>query len=862
MKSVKKIGLAAMLFSSVVSTTLPTIGELSIVNAEEIQQTEQQATYRNVMYYGDWSIWGGEGNFYPKDIPADQLTHLNFAFLDFDSDGELVFTDADAATGAPVGLPGVQWNSASSGILNAIQDLRGKNPNMKIGVSLGGWSKSGDFSEVAANPTKRKNLVDNVAKFIKYTNMDFVDVDWEFPADVRQPDLVDNVNDEGTPNAKPEDKENYIKLLDEIRETIDKQGEELGKTYELSVALPAAQGKLDSGIDVKRLFDVVDFANIMTYDLTGAWSDTSGHHSALYGNPADPNYDEGFSVDQTVEYLREKGAASEKIVIGAAFYTRGWNEVAKGDNEEAPGLFQKAELSSQDADQTPSYGAKNKNPLKVGDGGRASGVWPYRDIETLLGDTSGLKEYWDDVAKAPFMYSETTGEFFTYENEKSVTYKAEYVKENQLGGIISWQQSQDKETTGTKRDELTNAIKEGLLGSEKLPEFEIKSTPLNVDVEISTYTQYGVSGYDVKITNNEKMEETSSVLKLVEFSQETIKLPKLVIPMATNEKLGAGDYKAGTVTNVDGAAIVDLSSVYDGKEIAPGASYEFRLSSNAAEADVAVDNIDSITLSQRIGDEGIEINKQVIFGEGSTTEPGTPDTEAPSVPTGLTASTIGETNVSLSWTKSTDDKGVAGYYVFRDGKQVGQSATTSFTDAGLTADTEYSYTVKAFDRAGNVSEESKALVVKTLEKAPVDTEAPSIPLDLKASTIGEKNVSLSWTRSTDNVAVAGYYVFRDGKQVGQSATTSFADAGLTPNTEYSYTVKAFDAAGNVSEESKALVVTTLEETTPPAEGEWDANKVYDLGDVVTHKGNTYRAKWWTQGDEPGTEQWGPWELIG
>ena len=69
-------------------------------------------------------------------------------------------------------------------------------------------------------------------------------------------------------------------------------------------------------------------------------------------------------------------------------------------------------------------------------------------------------------------------------------------------------------------------------------------------------------------------------------------------------------------------------------------------------------------------------------------------------------------------------------------------------------------------------------------------------------------------------------------------------------------------AGNVSEESKALVVTTLEETTPPAEGEWDANKVYDLGDVVTHKGNTYRAKWWTQGDEPGTEQWGPWELIG
>ena len=69
----------------------------------------------------------------------------------------------------------------------------------------------------------------------------------EYPADVRQPDLVDNVNDEGTPYAVPEDKENYIILLNEIRESIDEQGEELGKTYELSVALPASQSKLSSG---------------------------------------------------------------------------------------------------------------------------------------------------------------------------------------------------------------------------------------------------------------------------------------------------------------------------------------------------------------------------------------------------------------------------------------------------------------------------------------------------------------------------------------------------------------------------------------------------------------------------------------
>ncbi|EHL2648836.1 chitinase, partial [Listeria monocytogenes] len=107
---------------------------------------ENVPQYRNVMYYGDWSIWGGEGNFYPKDIPADQLTHLNFAFLDFNSNGDLVFTDKDAAVGAPVGQEGVQWGGANAGVLNAIQDLRAQNPNLKIGVSVGGWSKSGDFS--------------------------------------------------------------------------------------------------------------------------------------------------------------------------------------------------------------------------------------------------------------------------------------------------------------------------------------------------------------------------------------------------------------------------------------------------------------------------------------------------------------------------------------------------------------------------------------------------------------------------------------------------------------------------------------------------------------------------------------------
>ncbi|WP_165003743.1 MULTISPECIES: glycosyl hydrolase family 18 protein [unclassified Enterococcus] len=762
MEKMKKIGLAAMLFSSVMSMASPTFGHKEMVHAEEAKQTAEAKSYRNVMYYGDWSIWGGEGNFYPKDIPADQLTHLNFAFLDFDSQGDLQFTDKSAAVGASLNQPGVEWDTPSAGILNAIQDLRGKNPNLKIGVSLGGWSKSGDFSEVAANPAKRKHFVENVMKFIKYTNMDFVDVDWEYPADVRQPDMVDNVNDEGTPDAKPEDKENYITLLQEMRESLDRQGEELGKTYELSVALPSSQGKLNAGIDIPKLFDIVDFANIMTYDLNGAWGANSAHHTALYGNPADPNYEEGLSVNQTVRFLQDNGAASEKIVIGAAFYTRGWHEVAKGNNEKLPGLYQKAERTNQDADQTPSYGAKNKTSLKLGDGGRAGGVWPYRDISDLIDKTAGLKEYWDDTAKAPYMYSETTGEFFTYDNVKSVSYKAEYVKEHELGGIISWMQSQDKETTSSKRDELTNAIKSGLFGESKLPEHEIVTSALDIDVAISTYSQYGANGYDIVIKNNERLEEPNDVLSAVEFSQKTVKLPKFYIPVHAEESLSAGDYKAGTVTTENGYTIVDLSSVYDGKLLKPGMTYEFRLRTSASDANI--DRIQSIEMSQRIGTEGTEINHQLIYGQ-------------------------------------------------------------------------------------------------KLVPDPSDTQPPSVPKGLKAVDIQGTQVTFDWTPSTDNHQVAGYYIYRDGQRVGQTPRNQFTDTGLTTNTEYTYTIKAFDATGNVSEQSVPLVVKTQSEDPTPIYEEWNPEKAYSAGDIVTYQGNNYRAKWWTQGNIPGTEEWGPWELI-
>ncbi|WP_454052893.1 glycosyl hydrolase family 18 protein [Clostridium sp. Marseille-Q7071] len=589
---------------------------VDLKNSKNVQKFLSSAGKRNVMYYGDWSIWGGEGNFYPKDIPADQITHLNFAFLDFDAEGNLIFTDKDAATGSPAGESNVQWGDANAGILPALQELRAKNPNLKIGVSLGGWSKSGDFSVVTASPQKRAKFVENIIKFIEYTNMDFVDVDWEYPSSVRQPDLVDNKNDEGTPNAKLQDKENYILLLQDLRNALNKQGDKLDKQYELSVALPAPKATLDLGIDIDALFNIVDFANIMTYDLRGAWDDTSGHLTGLYSNPNDPLAGKGLSVDESVNYLISQGAEPEKIVVGAAFYTRGWEKVSKGPDASTPGLYGEASIVGTDADQSPSRGAENESPLISGDRGRRGGVWAHRSFDKLKAKYPGVKEYWDDVAKAPYLYDENSGAFFTYDNIRSITEKTSYVNENNLGGMISWMSSQDAPTNSSKRDELTKTAKKGLFGDGELPAYEIKYADLDIMATIEPYKEsWGSSGgYKITIKNNEVVNESGEVLRAVERSAETIKFPKLYIKN-NGGNLTSGDYQAGTVTNKDGYTMVDLKGVWEGKMIDQGKSYSFKLKSTEAPQDTSA--IESIEITQRITPNGVEMVRQTIFGEAT-----------------------------------------------------------------------------------------------------------------------------------------------------------------------------------------------------------------------------------------------------
>src|SRR5207302_1797004 len=118
------------------------------------------------------------------------------------------------------------------------------------------------------------------------------------------------------------------------------------------------------------------------------------------------------------------------------------------------------------------------------------------------------------------------------------------------------------------------------------------------------------------------------------------------------------------------------------------------------------------------------------------------DTTLPSTPTGLTGAAAGSTGANLAWSASTDNVGVTGYIVRRNGVQVATPATTSFADTGLSAATTYSYTVAARDAAGNISPNSTSVSVTTASAA--DTTPPTTPTGLTATAAGPTGANLSW----------------------------------------------------------------------------------------------------------------------
>ena len=183
------------------------------------------------------------------------------------------------------------------------------------------------------------------------------------------------------------------------------------------------------------------------------------------------------------------------------------------------------------------------------------------------------------------------------------------------------------------------------------------------------------------------------------------------------------------------------------------------------------------------------------------------DTTPPSVPAGLSATATAYNNVSLSWNASTDNVGVTGYYIVRNGVTIAQTGPNSnYSDTTVSATNNYSYQVIAYDAAGNNSGLSSPASVTT-PTAP-DTTAPTAPTGLSATAVSSSQINLAWGAATDNVGVNGYDVYRNSTKIATVNALSAGDTGLSASTSYSYYVKARDAAGNTSPSSNVASATT------------------------------------------------------
>lgn len=260
---------------------------------------------------------------------------------------------------------------------------------------MGGWGGCEPCSPVFSIDSCRKNFAASVVRILKEYNVDGIDLDWEYPAIEGFP---------GHPYS-PSDKENFTALLKELRR-------QMGRHYELSFAAGGFTKFLTDAVDWKAIMPLITRVNLMTYDLVSGFSPVTGHHTALYSRPEQTE-----STDNCVQYLLNHGVKAKKLVIGAAFYARVWGNIPGDDN----GLYKNGSFR---------YGVD------------------FKQFPTKLSSDSGWVHYWDEIAKAPYSYNTVRQEFATYDDERSLAAKVEYIRRYKLGGIMFWELLNDPYTNG------------------------------------------------------------------------------------------------------------------------------------------------------------------------------------------------------------------------------------------------------------------------------------------------------------------------------------------------------------------------------------------------------------------------------
>ncbi|XP_077294000.1 chitinase-3-like protein 1 [Arctopsyche grandis] len=337
-----------------------------------------------VCYYGGWVVYRpGDGKYDIENIDPNLCTHVIYSFVGLDTSGEIKVLDPW------IDLPD-NWGKDGFGRFNSMKKI---NPDLKTLIAIGGWNEgSVKYSETFAIPAKRAVFVKSSVDFLKKYNFDGLDLDWEYP------------NQRG---GKPEDVDNFSKLLQELRVEFDKYG------YLLTAAVAAAETSFTQSYDVPKLGQYLHFINIMTYDFHGAWEKETGLNSPLYMSKIEEGTSfAGFNTDASIQAWMKYGAPASKVILGVGLYGRSFTIIDQ--NCITP--------------RCPTSG-----PGAAGQFTREAGMLGYNEI--CLAE-AGAKKMWDDEAQVPYM--SWGNQWVGYDDERSAKLKVDYIKKYNLGGGMVW----------------------------------------------------------------------------------------------------------------------------------------------------------------------------------------------------------------------------------------------------------------------------------------------------------------------------------------------------------------------------------------------------------------------------------------
>ena len=411
---------------------------VGVTAAPTAAQAHQKKSYVKVGYFTQWGIYGRDFQLakVQQSGAAAGLTHLNYAFGPVTAAGVCDSADSWADWGVPfsdaLSVDGVADVAGQpfAGNLNQLAELKKKNPKLRVLISLGGWTGSATFSDAALTDASRKKLVSScvdlwikgnlpgLATGVAACVFDGIDLDWEWPGSEGNAGNV----------IRPEDKRNFTLLSAEFRKQLDALGRKNRKHYDLTAFLPAAPAKIDAGFEAKKIFKYLDFGTVQGYDFHGSWEARANQQSALRvprGAPDNPD----FSVENTIDAWRDRGAPGSKLVLGIPYYGQGWTGITSGGN----GLFGAA-----------TGGAPGKF---------AVGTEDYKTLKSL--PSQGFKVHRDWRSGHTWLFDGTT--FWTYDDPAQILQKTAYIRAEGLGGAMMWSLDGDDEKAS-----LTRTISAGL----------------------------------------------------------------------------------------------------------------------------------------------------------------------------------------------------------------------------------------------------------------------------------------------------------------------------------------------------------------------------------------------------------------